>query len=303
MNALDEERNTLSDNQIKQILSESKELGITAIEWLGGEPLLRRSIFKHMETAQELGFRNNVWTGGLPLGDEHILKKTIRYTYKGLIAIHVSSINPKIYKKFHPSRPKDDLRIILSSIKNLLNSGYPASQVLNSVTFTGLQTSEDMIKTIDYFEKNFNIKTSLNIYHTYLRSNTSNKELLKFIPSKEEVIKVYERYNKQWGDKPLPMNCVNKQYCSATVSVLCDGSITSCATIRKKNAPNIHKDGSFIEIINKNRNHLIFKKMKENPLEECSNCPISDRCWGCRSRAFAARKGIYGSDPRCFRSH
>lgn len=63
MNALDEEKNTLSDNQIKKILIESKELGITAIEWLGGEPLLRRSIFKHMETAQELGFRNNVWTG------------------------------------------------------------------------------------------------------------------------------------------------------------------------------------------------------------------------------------------------
>ncbi len=119
MNALDEERNTLSDNQIKKILLESKELGITAIEWLGGEPLLRRSIFMHMETAQELGFRNNVWTGGLPLGDKQILKKTIRYTNKGLIAIHVSSINPKIYKKLHPDRPKNDLNIILSSIKNL----------------------------------------------------------------------------------------------------------------------------------------------------------------------------------------
>jgi len=94
-----------------------------------------------------------------------------------------------------------------------------------------------MIKTIDYFENNFNIKTSLNIYHTYLRSNTPNKELSKFITSKEEVIKVYERYNKQWGDKPLPMNCMNKQYCSAAVAILCDRSITPCATIRKKMVP------------------------------------------------------------------
>jgi len=41
MNAIEEEINTISDDQIKRILLDAKKLGITAIEWLGGEPLLR----------------------------------------------------------------------------------------------------------------------------------------------------------------------------------------------------------------------------------------------------------------------
>jgi MoaA/NifB/PqqE/SkfB family radical SAM enzyme len=28
---------------------------------------------------------------------------------------------------------------------------------------------------------------------------------------------------------------------------------------------------------------------------------MNDQCWGCRSRAYAAGRGIHGKDPRCFR--
>ena len=99
------------------------------------------------------------------------------------------------------------------------------------------------------------------------------------------------------------MNCVNKQYCSATVAVLCDGSITPCATIRQKNAPNVHKDGSFYNIINEKKDYFIIKKLKDkkNLHEDCKTCFLSNICWGCRSRSFAAGRGLYGKDPRCFR--
>jgi len=96
MNAVENGQNTLSDKQIKKILLDSKKLGITSIEWLGGEPLLRKSIFSHMRLAQSLGFRNNLWTGGLPLINNFILKKSIKYTKPGLISVHVSTINPEV---------------------------------------------------------------------------------------------------------------------------------------------------------------------------------------------------------------
>ena len=40
------------------------------------------------------------------------------------------------------------------------------------------------------------------------------------------------------------MNCVNKQYCSATLAVLCDGRVTPCATIRDPGMPSIHETPS-----------------------------------------------------------
>lgn len=303
MNALDSPVNTLSDEQIHNILLDAKELDITAVEWLGGEPLLRSSIFDHMAFCTDLGIRNNIWTGGLPLQDNEILKKSARYTRKGLISFHVSTVDRNTYKKLHTGHPAGEMTTIINSIRNLLDIGYPAGQLLNSVTFTGLQSSEDMIRTIDYFEEEFGIKSSLNVYHTYLRPGTSDKTLEHFIPSKEEVEKVYDRYSLQWNRGSYPMNCVNKQYCSSTVAVLCDGSITPCATIREKDAPNIHNNKTFYEITQSNRDHLIFNKFR-NPQYlpgSCQVCDLADICFGCRSRAYAAGKGLYGKDPRCFR--
>lgn len=303
MNAVEKGKNTISDEQIKQILLDSKKLGISAIEWLGGEPLLRKSIFSFMILAQELGFRNNVWTGGLPLSHTFILKNTAKYADPGLISIHVSTVNPKVYEKLHPEKSSKDLDLIIKSIEKLLDYGYPKKNILNSVTFTGLQTADDMIKTIDFFKYELGINISLNVYHTYLRPDTPRYELKKFIPDKTEIAKVYKHLSKQYNLKNLPMNCVNKQYCSATVAVLCDGNITPCATIRQENTPNIHKNGNFYDTVIKNRDYLIFKKLKgkNNLSEDCKSCSLSNNCWGCRSRSYAAGNGLYGKDPRCFR--
>lgn len=302
MNALEEPKNTLSDEQITAILHDAKRLGIVAIEWLGGEPLLRDSIFEHLRLAKRLGLRNNIWTGGLPLADEAVMEQTIALADPGLISVHVSTVNPELYERLHPGASRNDLFTILSCVSEILAKGYPASQMLNSVTFTGLQPAEDLIETIDYFEHEFGIKTSLNVYHTYLRPGTLPGKLQEFIPSPEAVAKVYARYTEQWGGRELPMNCVNKQYCSANLAVLCDGSVTPCAAIREKDAPTIHRQ-SLYEIAMSRRDHLIFAPFRErsNLPADCQTCRLTHICFGCRSRSYAAGQGIYGKDPRCYR--
>ncbi|MBN2066659.1 MAG: radical SAM protein [Candidatus Thermoplasmatota archaeon] len=304
MNAVEQEHNTLSDQQITAILHDARQLDFCAIEWLGGEPLLRGSIFDHMALAHKLGFRNNIWTGGLPLANPSVAEKAVAYANPGLISVHVSSVNPEIYQRLHPHRSTDDLYTILSAIGRVLDLGYPASQLLNSVTFTGLQTADDMIATMEYFEKQFGMLTSLNIYHTYLRPGSPSMDLERFIPSREEVAKVYHYYAQQHGVYQVPMNCVNKYYCSATVAVLCDGGITPCATIRDPAAPSIHGHDSFREIVDRHKDYLILKSMKDGTKlpSSCASCLLSSICWGCRSRAYAAGRGIYGRDPRCFRT-
>lgn len=301
MNALEEERNTLSDLEIERILKDAGKLDITAIEWLGGEPLLRPSVSRHLAYAEELGFRNNVWTGGIPLSDRDIRTATVRYARHGLISIHLSTVDTALYKTLHPSRPSSDLRLVIDSVREILEMGYPPDQMLNSVTFTGLQDANDMIRTIDYFEEELGIKTSLNVYHTYLRPGIPEGELARFIPKSHEVEKVYRRYGEQWGIERAPMNCVNKQYCSSTIAVLCDGSVTPCATIREKSALNLHSSGSLWDIATREHDRLIFGefRVRSNLPDECQRCSISDSCFGCRSRSYAAGRGVYGKDPMC----
>lgn len=303
MNAVDHQQNTLSDKQIQEILYDAQNLGISAIEWLGGEPLLRSSIFSYMDLAQKLGLRNNMWTGGLPLKNKQIAEQTAAVTQPGLISIHLSTIDPTLYEQLHPKRTRKDIDDIINGVEYILDTGYDPNNILNSVTYTGLQTADDMIHTMDFFWKYFRIKTSLNVYHTYLRPGMSDEQLHRFIPSKQDVAKVYRHYARQYDVKQFPMNCVNKQYCSATVAILCDGSVTPCATIREPDAPNIHKDGGFSDIVRREKETLIFKKMKDLMYiqEPCRCCHLSESCWGCRSRSYAAGFGMFGPDPRCYR--
>lgn len=303
MNALTVKKNSLTNRKIYEILTDAKKLDITAIEWLGGEPLLRRGIFSFLKKSKELGFRNNMWTGGLPLKEKNICKKLAELCEIGLISFHLSTLNKKLYEELHPGRPSGDIDDILTGIKYLLELGYPANQLLNSITFTGYQTVDDLIETMEYFDKEFGIKSSLNVYHTYLRPGTDSKELSKFIPSEKSVAKAYKYYTNFLDIKNFPMNCVNKQYCSATVAALNDGTVSPCATIRTgcKENLNTHR---FYDIVMNNIEYLTFAKFKDknNLPEGCKTCKLNDSCWGCRSRAYAAGLGIYGKDPRCFRS-
>lgn len=304
MNAIEQHRNKLSDKTVFQILSEAKKFGIMAIEWLGGEPLLRGNIFEFMKTSKELGYRNNMWTGGLPLVDENVRKHTADLCRKGLISFHLSTIDKKLYKEMHPNRPVSDVDDIIDAIVKLIEvDKYPPEQILNSVTFTGMQSLEDMKHTMDHFFENYGIRTSLNVYHTYLRPGYSKSDLERFIPSRGDVARLYKHYARQWDANELPMNCVNKQYCSATIAILYDGKVTPCATIRPENAPNINGSKSLSQIFNENKEEMIFNKFKDdkNLPDKCRICSLYDSCWGCRSRSYASGNGIYGLDPQCYR--
>lgn len=304
MNALDAEHNTLSDRQLEEILEDCVELGITAVEWLGGEPLLRHGVFGFLHRARHLGLRNNIWTGGLPLADPEIASACAETARPGLISVHVSSTDPGVYELLHPGRDRFDLDAIITGVERVLAAGYPPRSMLNSMTFTGLQEPRDAVRTIDDFERRWGIRTSLNVYHSYLRPGAPAGELERFVPSPAAVSTVYRRWARQWGADELPMNCVNKQYCSATLAVLCDGTVTPCATIRPADAPTIHRGDRLSAIAERYRDELTFEPMRRSEVlpAACASCHLSDTCWGCRSRAYAAGAGVYGPDPRCFRS-
>jgi len=299
MNAIKESINQLDDKIIFNIINQASDLKISAIEWLGGEPLLRKSVFKFLELSLKLELRNNMWTGGLPLTNKNTLTQVSELCRNGLISFHLSTINPDIYKKLHPNRPVSDLKTIIENVENLLRIGYPSNQLLNSLTYTGMQPPEDLIATMYFFKDNYSISSSLNIYHSYLRPGLEKSYLKLFIPKMIDIRNVMQEYSKINDVERMPMNCVNKQYCSTTIAVLNDGCVTPCATIRET-LFNI-KEESLPDIIMKNKNYFIFKHLKteERLHPDCERCDMKNQCWGCRSRAFSEYGSMYDKDPRC----
>ncbi|MBL7190695.1 radical SAM protein [bacterium] len=294
----------LDDAILLKVIYEAQEMGVHAIEWLGGEPLFRENALNFMAEARNLGIRNNLWTGGLPLADMETARQCAHLTDNGLISFHLSTLDKEIYEKLHPGRPVSDLDDIIKGVENCLAAGKPPQMMLNSTTFTSLQPVEDLTAAIDFFNAEYGIPSCVNVYQFYEpRSEENRNEVMRFAPDLKSIRKVLNHLYKTSGSVAHGANCVDKYYCSATIAVLNDGRLTPCATIRPKNAPSIFDTG-LKDTFFRHRDWLIVKKLKDdaNLPEGCSTCKINDECWGCRAKAWDYFQDIYQRDPCCFRN-
>ena len=302
MNAPSIRQGRLLSDTLRMAISDAADMETYCIEWLGGEPLLREDAFELMTFAAEKGLRNNMWTGGLPLADEETARKCVQLTQGGLISIHLSTLDPEIYQKSHPARPITDMHKIIEGVENCLNAGKPPEMMMNSTTLTSHSTAEDMINIIDHFQTEYGIPTCVNVYQFYEpRSGENIDEVLRFKPDLKTVRKVLNHLHRSAGNVSYGANCVNKQYCSATIALLNDGRLTPCATIRPDDAPTIFENG-LRDTFQAHRDWLVVKKLKEkdNLPDGCRNCKKNDYCWGCRAKSWDYFHDIYQRDPACF---
>ncbi len=60
-----QETRGLTSEEIRGLLQDAAALEIRAIDWLGGDPLVRSDWYELMVYAQSLGIINNIWTRNL----------------------------------------------------------------------------------------------------------------------------------------------------------------------------------------------------------------------------------------------
>ena len=304
MNAPTVHQGRLDDITLLKTIHEAPAIGVHAVEWLGGEPLLRENALNFMAEARNLGLRNNLWTGGLPLADKFIADRCVHLTDNGLISFHLSTLDKEIYQRLHPGRPVSDLDDIIMGVENCLAAGKPPEMMMNSTTFTSLQPPDDLIGTIDFFNEEYGIPSCINVYQFYEpRSEENREEVMRFAPELNAIRRVLNHLYRVEGNVAHGANCVDKYYCSATVAVLNDGRLTPCATIRPEDAPVMLREGLETSFFN-HRDWLIVKRLKqdENLPEGCNDCKINDECWGCRAKSWDYFQDIYQRDPCCFRN-
>lgn len=288
----------LASDEILNLLYELAELGVRAVDWLGGDPLARPDWYELMEKTASMGIINNVWTSGLPLADDAVVEKVLEVTDQGFVSVHVDSVNPDIYFKLHPRGDVRNIEHIVKGVQKILSRGKSSDKMINCIAFTSLQGPDDAIKTMNWFFDNFRMRTCLTLFNPSGRG----ADLGHLEPGKDEIRQVLHARDKiNFGNDAVTISTMDtdKYYCGTMATVTFTGDVTPCSVIRQGVA-NI-RNSTFREILNRHLDTLIHSNLHEtcNLPAPCNICKNNSHCWGCRASAFHYSGDANGIDPRC----
>lgn len=289
----------LPKKDIIHILDSAVSLNVKAIDWLGGDPLLRKDWIELFKYSNKIGLINNIWTSGIPLQDKNIACYVVDLTDGGFISVHLDTLDETLYKKLHSGDPKTQINQILQGVDNVQDFGKDPNSMINCITFSKLLVN-DVEKTIKYFFEKKGMRTCL----TQICEIGLAKKHPEWIPNDDEIknaCNIRDKINYPKSKLSISTMDVNKYYCGGIICITVDGDVTPCSVIRK-GFGNI-KTHSLEEIINKNRQDLLFLKLRDktNLPENCSSCGNNSICWGCRAIAFYESGDICGLDPKCYK--
>lgn len=290
----------LPKKDIASILAAAVKLNVRAIDWLGGDPLVRKDWFSLMKNTMKLGLKNNIWTSGIPLQDKEVARKAVEVTKGGFISVHLDTLNERIYQMLHKGNPSQQIHAILKGVENVQAFGKNSDEMINCITFTK-PVIEDIQHTIQYFYEKWGMRTCL----TQMCLTGLATDHREWAPSLDEIRKACEirdRINYPTSSYSFSSMDTNKFYCGNMICVTVTGDVTPCSVIRKS-VDNIH-DTSLEEIVENHRDELLWVHLRnpKNLPGYCSHCEHNEVCWGCRAAAFYDHGNSFGIDPKCYRN-
>ncbi|NVM38635.1 MAG: radical SAM protein, partial [Candidatus Lokiarchaeota archaeon] len=130
----------MNSEKIKELLDTASKIGVRMIDWLGGDPLVRKDWYELCNYASNLGLINNIWTSGIPLANPEVVRKVVEVTEEGFISTHLDTLNPELYSILHGGEGCDgdpkNIELILKGIKNVLSAGKDPGAMVNCITYT-----------------------------------------------------------------------------------------------------------------------------------------------------------------------
>jgi len=289
----------LSRDSITAVMDSAAKMEVRALDWLGGDPLLRNDWYDLMKYAAERGLKNNIWTSGIPLANIEVARKVVEVSEGGFVSVHLDTLNETIYKKLHDGDPKQKITAILKGVDNLQALGKKPENMINCITFTKLVAGEDVKRTVRYFFENKGMRTCL----TQMCECGLALEHPDWTPTIQQIKEACESRdmsNYPKSGRSISTMDVNKFYCGGIVCVTVDGDVTPCSVIRKSFS-NIHKT-PLEKIIEEHRDELLLTHLRDpkNLPGHCASCEHNSVCWGCRATAYYEHGDLFAEDPKCW---
>lgn len=289
----------LPGEDIIAVLDSAARMEVRAIDWLGGDPLLRSDWFELMMYAKDMGLRNNIWTSGIQLEDIEVARRAVRVSEGGFISVHLDSLDAGIYGKLHNGDPEGNIEAILKGVDNVQSLGKNPENMINCIAFTKLVAGDDIKRTIGHFFREKGMRTCL----TQMCMTGLARDHPEWSPSMQEIkaaCQVRDEIN--FPDSRISMSTMdaNKFYCGGIICVTVDGEVTPCSVIRK-GFGSIH-ESPLENIVEKHRDELLFTRLRDpdNLKGNCGSCVHNQVCWGCRAEAYYENGDMLAPDPKCW---
>ncbi|MFW9822841.1 MAG: radical SAM/SPASM domain-containing protein [Candidatus Thorarchaeota archaeon] len=290
----------MESEKMKELLNSAAKLEIRMIDWLGGDPLLRKDWYELCKYVSKLGLINNIWTSGIPLANLEVAKKAVEVTNGGFISTHLDTLNPGLYSRLHGGKGcNGNIELILKGIQNVLSLGKKPGAIVNCITYTSPLANGEAKRMISYMQEEFGIKSCLTLFNPVIHRN-ANASWEPNITQIEDAFTHRDKVN--YPDDPScgPMD-VSKFYCGTVICVTHDGWITPCSVIRTQEFGNVNHEKLEI-LIEKYKKRLLFLDFRDSSKlpEKCGNCVNNSFCFGCRSSAYYYNGDILAVDPKCY---
>jgi radical SAM protein with 4Fe4S-binding SPASM domain len=293
----------LTEAQAYKLIDELSDIGVFQLILLGGEPLLRKDIFKLISYAVDKHLDVGIATNGTIITRE-IANKLSKYNLNG-VQVSIDSSKPNVHDEFR--NVKGSFNRAVEGIKNLSLEGNRVivCTVISKINYYQI---EDIIKialdngakefrTIRYIPSGRGVKEFKEI--------AINKHEAKYV--REELSRLKEKYKNKIEiatDHSMDFleNTTIQDFCTAgttTCAIKHNGDVTPCSYINdKKYVCGNVKEESFVNIWNRNK---MRKFRNVNKYEgECKNCEYLHLCkGGCRAAVIGLYDNDYLPDPYC----
>ena len=310
--------NEISTSDALKLVDQVSDFGASFFGITGGQPFLRKDLFKVISHAKKLGLNASIITDGRLMDQkafDSILKNEVKISIsldgeektndairgKGAYAAAVSAID-----KF--SRVK----LLNCLVYTFANDG--------SVTNGNLK---DMCHVLDLARK---YDARWVVFHGFIPYSKDKKSLKADLtpqqyewvcnqlydltleyngnPGINVYIPFYARVAKQRGmpnfDDWYNNFFLGRCFFGKFMSVAENGDVIPCSYNDAYRVGNV-KDKSLAQIWDEMQNSEFFAKVKDksNLVGKCGCCEYRELCGGCRSSALFYTGNIFGSDPRC----
>jgi radical SAM protein with 4Fe4S-binding SPASM domain len=310
------EENELTTGEVKQIIDQAKQLGTILISFSGGEPLLRRDIFKVIEYTKKMGIVAFLNTNGTLLNQE-IAKKLKKLKIDG-IEISLDGVKAKTHDKIRGV--KGSFEKTIEGLKLCINTKLPVG-VLTTANKINLH---EIPRLIDFVYSMGAIGIGIlrfkpigrgrRVKRLELTPEERKKLLLKVFKKRVEI----EKKNSNFAIKAetpvsiliaMKFPYLMKKYSyvnfmergcpggRVSCNIRPNGDVSSCAqmplvvgNLRKKSLEELWKNS---DMFTKLRN-------RKNLKGKCHSCRYINICGGCRTSAYIHKGDYLEEDPGCW---
>jgi radical SAM protein with 4Fe4S-binding SPASM domain len=299
-----------------KIVNQVADFGASFFGITGGQPFLRKDLFKVLDHATKLGLNTSIITDGRLL-EEQAFKKIISNQTKISVSIDGAKETNDVI------RGKGAYKAAISAIQR-----FSKEKLLNCLVYTFANAGKitnlneaDMRHVLD-LAKTYNARWV--VFHGLI---PYSKDCLKADPTPAQYewvcnklyeltteyngnpginvyIPFYARIAKQRGmpdfEKWFNEFFLGRCFFGKFLSIAENGDAIPCSYNDAYRVGNI-KDKPIKEIWEKMQKSKFFNKVKDkvNIKGKCGVCEYKEICGGCRSAAFFYTGDILGSDPRC----